>query len=237
MPVNRGLKTAGFATIAGILASSAMIAGSWTAFAQNDPASTPVVSSPTATGCDTEATAAGAATTYTIVSDQSVARYIAQEELAAKGPATAVGETQAIIGSLFFDEGGNPLACSRFDVDLRTLVSDESRRDNYLYENTLETGEFPLATFVLASVAGLDGPLEDGDSAQLQLTGDLTLHGTTRSVAWTAEVRLEGDTLTGNANMSFLLSDFGMEEPNVPVVASIDDVIQLQIDLTASSSS
>jgi polyisoprenoid-binding protein YceI len=115
---------------------------------------------------------------YAIVSEESTARYRAQEELQGLGDNEAVGETQAFIGNIYFDEAGLPLACSRWDVDLRTLVSDESRRDNFLRGNTLETETYPLATFISTSVEGLDQPLGSED-VTFTLIGDLTIHGVT----------------------------------------------------------
>ena len=93
-----------------------------------------------------------------------------------------------------------PLACSRFDVDLRTLQSDSSRRDNYLYSNTLETEQFPLATFILTGVEGLDGPLPDGEETSFTLIGNLTVHGVTNLISWEAKVTRDGDELSGDAH-------------------------------------
>jgi polyisoprenoid-binding protein YceI len=174
-----------------------------------------------------------AATIYAIVPEESTARYRAQEELAQVGANEAVGETQAIIGQIAFDADGLPLPCSRFDVDLRTLKSDEARRDNYLYKNTLQTETYPLATFVLRGVEGMNGPLVEGQETPLILQGDLTVRDVTKPVAWQADVTLNGDTLTGNAATSFTMQDFNIEKPSVPVVLSLDDTLQLEIDLTA----
>jgi polyisoprenoid-binding protein YceI len=173
------------------------------------------------------------AAVYTVVVDGSAARYIAQEELASVGATEAIGETNAIVGQLLFDENGMPLACSQIAVDLRTLTSDESRRDNYLYTNTLETEQYPLATFVVTSVEGLDAALDGDEPAEFLLIGDLTVHGVTRSVAWAATATLEDGTLTGSASLTFELADFDIEEPNVPMVLSIDDTLTLEIDLVA----
>jgi len=60
-----------------------------------------------------------------------------------QGANEAVGQTNSIVGQIYFDDQGMPLACSRWDVDLRTLTSDESRRDNYLRGNTLQTDTYP----------------------------------------------------------------------------------------------
>lgn len=98
-----------------------------------------VLGDPTATECVTDigtVEAPEGADVYTIIGDESVARYRAQEELASIGANEAVGETSAFVGQILLDADGATLPCSRFDVDLRTLTSDESRRDNFLYNNT-----------------------------------------------------------------------------------------------------
>jgi polyisoprenoid-binding protein YceI len=170
---------------------------------------------------------------YTIVPEESTARYRVQEELAEVGQTEAVGETQAIIGQLAFDADGLPLACSRFDVDLRTLKSDEAKRDNYLYNNTLEAEKYPLATFVLRGIEGIDAPLADGEETTVTLIGDLTLRDVTKLVAWEATVKREGDTLTGAAVTEFEMPEFSIEPPSVPVVLGLDETIRLEFDVTA----
>jgi polyisoprenoid-binding protein YceI len=174
-----------------------------------------------------------AATIYTIVPEESAARYRVQEELAQVGETEAVGETQAIIGQFGFGEDGLPLPCSRFDVDLRTLQSDQAKRDNYLYQNTLEAEKYPLATFVLRAVEGMEAPLEEGQEMTLRLIGDLTLRDVTKLVAWEAQVSLVDEALTGTAATMFEMPDFGIEPPSVPVVLSLEETIRLEVDLTA----
>lgn len=198
----------------------------------SSPAASPSAS-PSASQCDTESAIASAAASYSIVSEESTARYISEEQLSGVGANTAIGETQAIIGTVLFDDASVPLACSRFDVDLRTLQSDEPRRDNYLYNNTLETETYPLATFVLARVDGLEGGLADGETTTLSLIGDLTLHGVTLPAAWEAEVTLDGDTLTGTARTSFNMGDYNMEEPVIGPVVSVDETVGLEVEITA----
>jgi polyisoprenoid-binding protein YceI len=174
-----------------------------------------------------------AATVYAIVPEESAARYRVQEELAQVGKTEAVGETQAIIGQFGFNEDGLPLPCSRFDVDLRTLRSDQAKRDNFLYQNTLEAEKYPLATFVLRAVEGIEAPLEEGEETTLRLIGDLMLRDITQLVAWEANVTLVDGALSGTAATTFEMSDFGIEPPSVPVVLSLDETIRLEVDLTA----
>jgi len=225
-----------FLALAGLLLSLPL-----GAYAQDD--STPTVTEAGVLGdavatdaCNQDDFAAapdGSATIYRIVSEESEVRYLVEEELARIGTTTAIGSTSAFIGQLGFDENGAPLTCSRFDADLRTLTSDEPMRDNTLYNTTLETGTYPLATFILTDVEGLDGALVDGEETDITLIGNLTLHGTTRLVAWVGTVTLSGETLTGSAEMTFELTDFDMEKPESRMVVSIDDTITLQVDITA----
>ena len=177
--------------------------------------------------------AAEAAFTLTIDATQSFARYVAQEELEGVGDNEVVGETQAIQGTLLFDENWLPIAGSRVDVDMRTLVTDEARRDNYLYDNVLETGEFPLATFIVTGIEGLDSGLVDGQETTFTLVGDLTLHGVTNEAKWEVTATLNGDTVTGSASTSFELQNYDMEKPIIGPVISIEDVIVLQMDVIA----
>jgi polyisoprenoid-binding protein YceI len=174
------------------------------------------------------------AAVYTLVSAQSLARYRVKEVLAQVGETEAVGETRAIVGTVGFDAAGAPLPCSRWDVDMRTLQSDSARRDNYLYANTLESERFPLATFVLRGVEGLDGALPEGEETTLTLLGDLTVRDQTRPVAWQATVALEGDALTGEAFTEFGMADFGITPPNVPVVLSLEETVRLEVELSAT---
>lgn len=175
-----------------------------------------------------------AASLYTIVADESEARYVAQEELAQVGATTAIGKTQAIAGTIGFDDAGMPLACSRIDVDMRTLQSDQARRDNYLYSNTLEAEKYPLATFVLLQVDGLDAPLADGETQDVTLIGNLTLRDTTKVVAWEAEASMAGEKLSIKAKTNFDMPDFGITPPSVPVVLSLDENVGLEFDMTAA---
>ncbi|MBA3413637.1 MAG: YceI family protein, partial [Chloroflexia bacterium] len=168
-----------------------------------------------------------------IVPEESATRYRVAEELATVGVTEAVSETRAMVGAILLGADGLPVPCSRFDVDLRTLQSDSARRDNYLYENTLQTETFPLATFVLRGVEGLAGPLVEGEETSFTMIGDLTLKDATRLVAWETTATLEGDTLTGSAATQFEMPQFAIEPPRVQIVVSLDETVRLEIDLSA----
>jgi polyisoprenoid-binding protein YceI len=182
----------------------------------------------------TPAAAPDGATVYQIDGEKSEARYKAEQKLVGIGANEAVGKTKAIIGQILFDDNGMPIACSRFDIDLRTLESGEPLRDNNLHNIGIESDKFPLATFIETSVEGLDQPLTDGQEASVRLVGTLTVHNVTKVVAWDAKLKEDGDTLTGSATTKVKMSDFDISPPTQGPVLSIDDTITLEIDVSAN---
>lgn len=170
---------------------------------------------------------------FVITGDPSEARYVVEEELAGIGANTAIGRTNAFIGQIVLDSEGHPIPCSRFDVDMRTLVSDSSRRDNFLRGNTLQSDTYPVATFILRAVEGLDGAL-GSDEQTFTLIGDLIFRGQTELVAWEATASLDGDVLSGSAHTEFLLEDYNIDKPIVGSVVSIADDLRLEVDIEAA---
>ena len=55
----------------------------------------------------------------------------------------------------------------------------------------------------------------------------------TRRVAWDATAVKKGDEITGKATTTFHMPDFGITPPKVGPVQSIQDDVQLEIEITA----
>lgn len=168
-----------------------------------------------------------------IVRSASEARYRVREQLAGNNfPSDAVGTTQSISGAVSLDAKGRLLSGSKITVDLRTLKSDEARRDNYLRRNTLTTASFPYTEFVPREVHGLPFPLPGSGSASVQIRGDLTIRGVTRPVVWDGTAGFRGNSVRLQARTSFKFGDFELTRPRVLVVLSVEDNIGLEVDLT-----
>ena len=173
---------------------------------------------------------------FTIASDKSTAGYTVQEVLTGKGDNTAVGTTNAVVGTILLGTSGEAIPCSVFYVDLRTLTSDESRRDGQV-QKVLQAETDPLGTFILTRVEGQNGSLTDGAEHTIKLVGDLTVHNVTKTVTWDATIKIDGGTLTGSATTKVTFADFGMEAPVIGPVASIQEEFQLQVQLNAAKAS
>jgi polyisoprenoid-binding protein YceI len=194
-------------------------------------ASQPTVSTRSITGSST----ARDAVKLVVDSSASKASYRAREQLVGRSlPSEAVGTSSSVSGSLVLTADGSVLADqSTITVDLTRLQSDESRRDNWIKGNTLQTSRFPTATFVARQVQGLPAPLPTSGEATFQLLGDLTVHGVTNPVTWQVTAQFANSTVSGNATTGVKITDFGMTPPKVGPVLSIDDGLNLELAFTA----
>lgn len=128
-------------------------------------------------------TPASGALTFRIVPERSDASYFADEKLASLPlPDTAKGSTNAITGEFYLMQDGrlDPSQESKFIVDLRTLKSDQDRRDRRVQENALETSKFPTATFTPTKVTGWIPPCPQATSRLSSLQASSTCTGCKR---------------------------------------------------------
>jgi polyisoprenoid-binding protein YceI len=170
---------------------------------------------------------------FGVVAERSEARYRVREQLVGVSfPNDAVGVTGAVDGAIALDAQGRVLpGDSRFTVDLRTLRSDEPRRDNYVRRNTLETDRYPRAVFVPTEVRGLRVPLPAAGTVPFELVGDLTVRDVTRRITWDATASFAGPDVSVRARTAFRFEDFGLRVPRVSVVLSVEDTIRLETDV------
>ncbi|HEX5415859.1 MAG TPA: YceI family protein [Chloroflexota bacterium] len=168
--------------------------------------------------------------TYTIESG-TTANFRVREQLVGHDlPSDAVGKTSSVTGQIVLTPDGKiDAAKSKVTVDVSTLKSDESRRDGYIKRSTLETDQFPTATFVPNAVTGLPSPLPTSGEVKFQLTGDLTVHGVSHPVTWSVTATVDGGKLTGQATTPFRFDDFGMTPPKAGPVLSVTDNGTLEV--------
>ena len=169
-----------------------------------------------------------------VLTEGSVARYLVQEQLAELDmPNDAIGSTDQLEGHIKFRSDGTIQEdSSRISIDLRTLRSDKSRRDQYLRRNTFESDEFPFAEFVVSEIRGLQWPLPTAGESTFQLIGDMTIHGVTASLTWDVGVVIAPDGARGQATTSFPFHVFDMEVPSLFFILSVKDNIRLEVDLS-----
>jgi polyisoprenoid-binding protein YceI len=169
----------------------------------------------------------------TAVQGKSEARYRVREQLASVSlPSDAIGRTQAITGQIVGKPDGSIVSAdSKFVVDLRTLASDRSARDNFLRQNVLNTSQYPDATFVPTKTEGLPLNIPPASTVSFKLIGNLTIRNVTKQVAWDVTCKPANDQGTCTATTSFKFDYFNLPQPRVPVVLSVEDIIKLEVDV------
>jgi polyisoprenoid-binding protein YceI len=162
--------------------------------------------------------------------NRSLVGYRVSETFAGLSVASdAVGRTNEVEGTMSVD--GETVGSATVTADLTTLESDEDRRDNAIRTRGLETDRYPEATFALTEPVRLPGPPQRGEDVSVTATGDLTLHGVTRSVDVPIDARWSGDTIDVVGTIPVLFADFDIEPPSVGGFVSVEDEGEIELQL------
>jgi len=164
----------------------------------------------------------------------SEAGYRVREKLAAlPAKSDAVGRTPAVTGTVTVERAGESLVATdaRFEADLTKLTSDESRRDNRIRTDGLQTNRFPRATFVSTAPITLPPGTATGEAVKVEAEGDLTLHGVTKRVTIPLDVRYTGGRGELAGSLSFPMSDFDIDPPNIGGFVTVDPDATLEFKL------
>ncbi|MEP6639041.1 MAG: YceI family protein [Chloroflexota bacterium] len=129
----------------------------------------------------------------------------------------AVGRTSAVTGAITIADGNSSVQLTGGTISVVTtqIASNESRRDNRLRTEGLQTDLFPTASFKLTSPVAIPAAALQGTPTNVTLVGDLTLHGVTKSVEIPAQAQLANGTISVAGSLRFPLSDFDITAPNV----------------------
>jgi polyisoprenoid-binding protein YceI len=195
---------------------------------------------PTADNAAGQATApsGGAGKTYTLDPSQTTASFIIHEVLLGK-PNKVVGTSQSVQGSFDLDMS-NPggAVYQPVVIDAGSFVTDEDRRNQAIKQFILQTGqaENKTVTFQITSVDGLPASAEVGQSYDVRVTGDLTMHGITKSTTFSGQVKAaSADEIQGTLSTTIARSDFSLVIPNVPFVADVDEQFELLLTFSAAA--
>ncbi|MDE0202759.1 MAG: YceI family protein [Rhodospirillaceae bacterium] len=149
---------------------------------------------------------AAEAADYTIDSGHSFVQF----KISHVGVSWMIGTFEKLSGSFTFDSEAGPEAQSiAVEIDTASVDTNHAERDKHLRSSDfLGVDEFPTATFVST---GYEGDDESG-----VMTGDLTLHGVTRSIDIAVTKVGEGKDPWGGYRAGFegtvtiVRKDFGM---------------------------
>ena len=121
---------------------------------------------------------------------------------------------------------------------LRELATDDNRRNGQIQNRILEASkdEFQFITFEPVSLTGLPETVAVGDTFNIQMVGNLTIHGVANEETFEVAVTVVSETeLQGLGATTILHADYALSIPRVPMVARVEDEVKLEIAFTATA--
>jgi polyisoprenoid-binding protein YceI len=177
----------------------------------------PTTDAPTTEAPDTAAE--GADGTWTVGAGSEVGYRVAET---LGGVATeGVGRTSQIEGSLTIE--GTQATAAEFTVDVASITSDSDRRDSQFTGRIMETEQFPTASFVLTSPIEFGEVPPEGEQITATATGDLTLHGVTKTVSFEVTAQIENGRVGVLGNIPVLFADYDIDNPSFGPVETEDN--------------
>lgn len=175
---------------------------------------------------------------FMILTEESEARFYINEVLRGE-PKQVEGINQEISGVILIDSL-DPLNVSIQPIEIRAggFVTDSNFRNRAISDAILQAGRYPSIIFNPTSIDGLPENAEPGESYTFDVTGDLTIRETTRSVTFQVSLTAESaDRISGSASTTINRTDYGLKIPSVPQVADVSEDVDLKFDFSASRSS
>jgi polyisoprenoid-binding protein YceI len=132
----------------------------------------------------------------------------------------AVGRTGNVDGAL--EISGTKVETAAISIDLASVTSDESRRDDQFRGRIMNVTQYPTATFTLTKPIDLGTLPADGATVTVPATGDLTLHGTKKTITTDVTAKRSGATIQVQGAIPVVFADYGIPSPSFGP-ASVED--------------
>jgi len=128
-------------------------------------------------------------------------------------------------------EVGDPVESSTIELTIQTasLFADKEKLTKHLKSpDFFDVGKFPTATFRSTEIKK--------DGAGHKISGDLMLHGVTKSISFPATISVTDSAVRANAEFSINRQDFGIAYPGMPDDL-IRDLVVIKLSLNLSRQS
>lgn len=185
---------------------------------------------------EVDSASAGNVTIYRISSDESQVRFELDEVLRGQDK-TVVGITDQVAGEIALDPGDLSTAqVGTIIVSAAGLETDNGFRNRAIQNFILQTGQYPEITFSPTAIDDLPDGAQAGETINFTISGDLAIRDQTRTVTFSVSATLESNgRLVGTASTSVARGDFGLQIPDAPGVANVEETVELYIDFIATA--
>jgi polyisoprenoid-binding protein YceI len=125
---------------------------------------------------------------------------------------TAVGRSSAVTGQMVVK--GTTVKTASFTVKMATIHTDSAQRDSQFDGRIMDVATYPDGTFALTKPIVLAPLPAAGTIKTYSATGDLTLHGHTRSVTFPVKAELTASAIEVQGSIPVLFSKWGIPNPS-----------------------
>jgi polyisoprenoid-binding protein YceI len=198
---------------------------------------TPAASAFATASPSASATAVASAGTWQIGAG-SLAGYRVKEQFVGQTAAhEAVARTSAVTGQVTIAQSGSSyqVTAATVTVQLASLASVDqvagynvTNRDR-IVSQTLDVSSYPTAVFK-AQLVTLPAGADSGSTVIVSDPGTLTIHGVTKNVTATVQLRVNGSTAQVAGSISTNMTAFGISPPHAPFT-SVQTAITLEFQL------
>jgi len=144
------------------------------------------------------------------------------------------GKTGQVSGTIVADPAKPAASSVTISIDMASLDTGNSLRNKEMRDLYLQTGKFPTATFKSVSVSG-PASIAVGQPAEVNVTGDFTLHGVTKRITFPVHVALLADgRIHATTNFKVKMPDFGINVPH-NILVTVEDMVPVRLDVWAAA--
>lgn len=123
-------------------------------------------------------------------------------------------------------ENGQIVGTPEIKINLKSTWSDNDRLTGHLMSaDFFGVDEHPVSTFTVTSIAPVNG--------KHQVTGNLNLHGVTKSITFPADISVSEDAVTVKAEFAINRREFNINYPGKPNDLIRDNVV-ITLDIKAT---
>jgi polyisoprenoid-binding protein YceI len=133
---------------------------------------------------------------------------------------TAVGRTHDVSGQITLS--GTEVKDGKLVVDLNSVTSDRTQRDNQFRGRIMDVASFPTATFTLTQPIELGRVPSNGQIVTAKASGTLTLRGTTKPVSVAVKAVRSGNMVNVSGSIPIRFADWNIPNPSFGPVTTQD---------------
>lgn len=166
---------------------------------------------------------------WTVDGEESIVGYRVEEQIGL-AKVDAVGRTSEVLGTFEVTDG--VLVSGEFVVDMASVQSDRSQRDDQFRTRIMDVETHPTATFVVTESVELPVETDLTDTEPFPVRGDLTLRGATDAVEMDLVADIDDGRLRLTGETAIVFTEWGIPNPSLPaaMVFTADSGV-LELDL------